>query len=98
MYNQILAIEDDYDERSETDRIRTLDTVLQDREVKKMMATQLRRRFRTTDQWIKRAEYYKNIVRNLRPDYDKKDKDLILEKKDSSYSNRSKRRQKKENY
>ena len=63
-----------------------------------MMATQLRRRFYTADQWIERAEYYKNIVRNLRPDYNKKDKDLILEKKDSSYSNRSKRRQKKENY
>jgi len=63
-----------------------------------MMATQLRRRFRITDQWIKRAEYYKNIVRNLRPDYNKKNKDLILEKKDSSYSNRSERRQKKKNY
>ena len=63
-----------------------------------MMAIQLRRRFRITDQWIERAEYYKNIVRNLRPDYDKKDKDLILEKKDSSYLNRSKRRQRKENY
>jgi len=92
MYNQILAIEDDYDERSETDRIRILNTILQDRKVKKMMATQLRRRFRTIDQWIKRAEYYKNIVRNLRPDYNKKDKDLILEKKDSSHLNRSKRR------
>ena len=87
MYNRILAIEDDCDERSETDRIRTLDTALQDREVKKMMATQLRRRFRTADQWIERAEYYENIVRNLRPDYDKKDKDLILKKKDSSYLN-----------
>jgi hypothetical protein len=63
-----------------------------------MMATQLRRRFRTADQWIKRAEYYKNIVKNLGPDYNKKDKDLILEKKDSSHLNRSKRRQKKENY
>ena len=98
MYNRILAIEDDYDERSETDRIRTLNTVLQDRKVKKMMATQLRRRFRTADQWIKRAEYYKNIVRNLKPDYNKKDKDLILKKKDSFYLNRSKKRQKKENY
>ena len=52
-----------------------------------MMATQLQRRFRITDQWIERAEYYENIVRNLRPDYNKKDKDPILEKKDSSYSN-----------
>ena len=57
-----------------------------------MMATQLRRRFYTTDQWIERAEYYENIIRNLRPDYNKKDKDSILEKKDSSYSNRSERR------
>jgi len=57
-----------------------------------MMATQLQRRFRITDQWIERAEYYENIVRNLRPNYNKKDKDLILEKKDSSHSNRSKRR------
>jgi len=56
------------------------------------MATQLQRRFRITDQWIERAEYYENIVRNLRPNYNKKDKDLILEKKDSSHSNRSKRR------
>ena len=63
-----------------------------------MMATQLRRRFYTADQWIERAEYYENIVRNLRPDYDKKDKDLILKKKDSSYLNRSERRQRKENY
>ena len=63
-----------------------------------MMATQLRRRFYTADQWIERAEYYENIVRNLRPDYDKKDKDPILEKKDSSHSNRSKKRQRKENY
>jgi hypothetical protein len=44
------------------------------------------------DKWVKRAEYYKNIVRNLGPNYNKKDKDLILEKKDSSYSNQSKRR------
>ena len=63
-----------------------------------MMATQLQRRFRITDQWIERAEYYENIVRNLRPNYNKKDKDLILEKKDSSHLNRSERRQKKENY
>jgi hypothetical protein len=63
-----------------------------------MMATQLRRRFRTIDQWIKRAEYYENIIKNLRLNYNKKDKDLILEKKDSSHSNRSERRQRKENY
>ena len=63
-----------------------------------MMAIQLRRRFRITDQWVERAEYYENIVKNLRPDYDKKDKDPILEKKDSSHSNRSERRQRKENY
>jgi hypothetical protein len=98
MYNRMLAIEDDCDERSETDRIRTLDAALQDREVKKMMATQLRRRFRTADQWVERAEYYENIVRNLGPDHDKKDKDPIPEKKDSSHSNRSERRQRKENY
>ena len=63
-----------------------------------MMATQLRRRFRITDQWVERAKYYENIVRNLRPDYNKKDKDLIPENKDSSHLNRSERRQKKENY
>ena len=57
-----------------------------------MIATQLRRRFRTTDQWIERTKYYENIMRNLRPDYNKKDKDFILEKKDSSHLNRSKRR------
>jgi hypothetical protein len=39
------------------------------------------------DQWVKRAKYYKNIVRNLGPDYNKKNKDPILEKKDSSYLN-----------
>jgi hypothetical protein len=43
------------------------------------------------DKWVKRAEYYENIVRNLGPDYNKKDKDSILEKKDSSYLNQSKR-------
>ena len=52
-----------------------------------MMAIQLWRRFYITDQWIERAEYYKNIVRNLRPNYNKKDKDPILKKKDSSYLN-----------
>jgi len=57
-----------------------------------MIVTQLRRRFRTADQWVERAEYYENIVKNLRPDYNKKDKDPILEKKDSSYLNRSERR------
>jgi hypothetical protein len=62
------------------------------------MATQLRRRFYTTDQWVKRAKYYKNIVRNLGPDYNKKNKNPILEKKDSSHLNRSKRRQRKKNY
>jgi hypothetical protein len=50
------------------------------------------------DQWVKRAKYYENIVRNLGPDYNKKDKDSIPEKKDSSYLNQSKRRQRKENY
>jgi hypothetical protein len=50
------------------------------------------------DQWVKRAKYYKNIVRNLGPNYNKKNKDPILEKKDSSYLNQSKRRQRKKNY
>jgi hypothetical protein len=62
------------------------------------MATQLRRRFYTTDQWVKRAKYYKNIVKNLGPNHNKKDKDPIPEKKDSSYLNQSKRQQRKENY
>jgi hypothetical protein len=39
MYNRMLAIKDDCDERSEIDRICTLDAALKDREVKKMMAT-----------------------------------------------------------
>jgi hypothetical protein len=51
------------------------------------MATQLQRCFRIADQWVKRAKYYKNIVRNLGPNYNKKDKDSIPEKKDSSYLN-----------
>ena len=98
MYNRILAIKDDYNKRLETNRIYTLNATLQDYKVKKIMATQLRRRFYTADQWVKRTKYYKNIVRNLGPDYDKKDKNPIPEKKDLSYLNRSKRRQRKENY
>jgi hypothetical protein len=70
-----LAIKDNYDKRLEIDQICTLDAVLKDREVKKMMATQRRRRFRTMDKWVEKAEYYKNIVRNLGSDPDKKEKD-----------------------
>jgi hypothetical protein len=33
------------------------------------------------------AKYYKNIIRNLRSNYNKKDKDFILEKKDLFYLN-----------
>jgi hypothetical protein len=98
MYNRMLAIEDDCDERSEIDRIRTLDAALKDREVKKMMATQRRRRFRTADEWVEKAEYYENIVRNLGSDPDKKEKDSTQEKKDQSQPNRSDRRQRKDNY
>jgi hypothetical protein len=87
----MLVIKDDYNKRSEIDQIRTLDAILKDREVKKMMATQRRQCFYTADKWVERAEYYENIVRNLGLNHNKKDKDPILEKKDSSYSNRSKR-------
>jgi len=86
-----LAIKDDYNKRSKIDRIYTLNTILKDHEVKKIIVTQRRRRFYTVDKWVKRAKYYKNIVRNLGPNHNKKNKDPILEKKDSSYLNQSKR-------
>jgi hypothetical protein len=70
-----LAIEDDYNKRSEIDQIRTLNTILKDREVKKIMATQQRRRFYTADKWVEKAKYYENIIRNLGSDPDKKKKD-----------------------
>jgi hypothetical protein len=93
-----LAIKNDYNKRSEINQIYTLNIILKDCKVKKIIATQQRRRFYTINKWVKRAKYYKNIVRNLGPNYNKKDKDPILEKKDLSYSNQSKRRQKKKNY
>ena len=42
------------------------------------------------NQQVKRTKYYKNIVRNLESNYNKKNKDLILEKKDLFYLNRGK--------
>ena len=83
----MLVIKDDYNKRLETNRICTFNTTLQDREVKKIIATQLRHYFYIADQWVKRTKYYKNIVRNLESNYNKKNKDLILEKKDSFYLN-----------
>jgi hypothetical protein len=71
----MLVIKDDYNKRLEIDRICTLDAVLKDREVKKIMATQRRWHFRTADKWVEKAEYYKNIVRNLGSDPNKKEKD-----------------------
>jgi hypothetical protein len=41
------------------------------------MATQQRQRFYNIDKWVKRAEYYKNIIRNLESDPNKKNKDSI---------------------
>jgi hypothetical protein len=71
----MLAIKDDYNKRLEIDRICTLDAVLKDREVKKIMATQRRQCFYIADKWVKKAEYYENIVRNLGSNPDKKKKD-----------------------
>ena len=42
------------------------------------------------DQWVKRAKYYKNIIRNLGPNYNKKNKNPVLKKKDSFYLNQGK--------
>jgi hypothetical protein len=39
IYNRILAIKDDYNKRLEIDRICTLDAILKDCEVKKIIAT-----------------------------------------------------------